>query len=55
MAFYVDDKKVIRRDPKVVNDVIASIENYFGKLTVESGNEFNFLGIDIKIRKDEKI
>ena len=53
--FYVDDNKISHKDPKVVQHVISEIEKHFGKLTVSSGNNFDFLGMDVKIRSDRKI
>jgi len=55
IVFYVDDNKISHKDPKVVKNVINEIKKYFGELTVESGNAFNFLGMNIKIRNDKKI
>ena len=51
--FYVDDNKISHKDPKVVKNVIKGIEKHFGKLTVEEGPNFNFLGMNISI-KDKK-
>ena len=55
IAFYVDDNKISHKNPEVVKNVISELETHFGKLTVESGNKFNFLGMDINITKERKI
>jgi len=55
IAFYVDDNKISHKDPKVVQKVISEIEKHFGKLTVQTGSEFDFLGMDVKLRNDKKI
>ena len=55
VTFYVDDNLISHKNPKVVNDVIRELEVHFGKLTVTRGNKFDFLGMNILIRKDKKI
>ena len=55
VAFYVDDNKISHKNPKVVEQVIQEIEKHFGKLTVSTPNEFDFLGMDIKLRSDRKV
>ena len=55
IAFYVDDNKISHKNPEVVKKVISELETHFGKLTVESGSKFNFLGMDVNITKDRKI
>ena len=51
----VDDNKISHKNPEVVKKVISELENHFGKLTVESGNKFNFLGMDVNIMNECKI
>ena len=46
ICWYVDDTKISHMDPKVVDQVINSIEQRFGKMTVTRGKEHNFVGID---------
>ena len=55
IAFYGDDNKLSHKDPAVVRKVIKDIEKHFGKMTVEEGTHFNFLGMNIKMRTDKKI
>ena len=45
--WYVDNTKISRADHKVVTNVIDSLENTFGKMTVNRGKKHTFLGIDI--------
>ena len=35
--------------------MINVLKGYFGELTVEKGNRFSFLGMNIHVRKDKKI
>ena len=55
VVFYVDDNKVSHKEPGVVDEVINELKKHFGELTVETGPEFNFLGMNVKMRKDKKI
>ena len=47
VAWYVDDNKISHKDPKVVSEVIESIEKQFGKMTVTRGKAHTFLGMNI--------
>jgi hypothetical protein len=42
-------------DPSVVTDVIAKIEERFGKMTVTRGKQHVFLGMDIRFKDDETL
>ena len=55
IVWYVDDNKVSHQDPKVVTRIITEIEKHFGELKKTRGAEHNFLGMNIKLRKDKKI
>ena len=56
IAFYVDDNKISHKSPEVVENVISELEKRFGKLSVQSNvKDFDFLGMDINIKKDKKI
>ena len=55
IVFYVDDNKVSHKDPKVVQNILSILKEYFGDLTVNNSREFDFLGMNIKIREDKKI
>jgi hypothetical protein len=52
IAWYVDDNKILHVDPSVVTDVIAKIEERFGKMTVTRGKQHVFLGMDIRFKDD---
>ncbi|KAL7563159.1 hypothetical protein ACA910_014438 [Epithemia clementina (nom. ined.)] len=54
VIWYVDDTKISHEDSQVVSDVIAAIEEKFGKMTVMQGKAHNFLGMDIEF-KDNKM
>jgi hypothetical protein len=47
VAWYVDDNKISHKDPKVVTEIIESIEKRFGKMTVTRGKVHTFLGMNI--------
>ena len=55
IAFYVDDNKISHKNPAVVKKVIKEIESHFGKMTVDEGKNFNFLGMNITMRDDKKV
>ena len=50
IAFYVDDNKISHKDSKVVSKVIEEVTEKFGKLTIQRGNKFDLLGMDIEIK-----
>ena len=47
IAWYVDDTKISHVKESVVTDMIAKIEERFGKMTVTRGQQHVFLGMDI--------
>lgn len=55
IGFYVDDNKISHKDPEVVHGIVRELESYFGKLTIESGPELDFLGMGITLTNDKKI
>ena len=55
IVWYVDDNKISHEDPKVVNQVLKKMKEYFGNITVTRGKEHQFLGINFKIRDDQKV
>ena len=46
--WYVDDNKISHVDTKVVDKVIETIEEKFGRMSQTKGYEHNFLDINIK-------
>ena len=48
IAWYVDDNILSQAEPKIVNEVINTIEGYFPGLVVERGTKLNFLGMEIE-------
>ena len=50
IAFYVNDNKISHEDSKVVSKVIEELTEKFGKLTVQRGNKFDLLGMDVEIK-----
>jgi hypothetical protein len=47
IAWYVDDNKISHVEPEVVTQIVAKIEERFGKMTVTRGKKHVFLGMDI--------
>ena len=54
VCWYVDDLKVSHKCPEVVSELLLTIEQKFGKMTVKRGNVQTYLGMDIEI-VDRKI
>jgi len=52
IAWHVDDNKISHVDSEVVSDVIKSIEDKFGKMTVTRGKSHVFLGMKINFTGD---
>jgi len=52
IIFYVDDNKIPHKDPEVVTEVLGQITGHFGELVISRGANHDFLGINIKLRKD---
>jgi hypothetical protein len=52
IGWYVDDTKISHVDPDVVTNVIRSLEDRFGKMTVTRGKLHHFLGMTIKYLGD---
>ena len=50
----MDDNKISLVVPKVINKVIETIEEKFGKVPQRRGAKHNFLGMNIKF-KDKKV
>ena len=55
IVWYVDDNKISREDPAVVDSIIQELTTHFGELSITRGIEYTFLGMNIKIRDDKKI
>ena len=53
IVWYVDDNKVSHEDPSVVDEVIELMKKHFGDLTITRGHEHHFLGMNIKINKEQ--
>ena len=55
IAWYVDDNKLLYKDPKVVTTILNKIEAKFPGLVITRGKEHTFLGIKFKFRDDQKV
>ena len=51
---YVDDNKISHESSEVVTQEVKMISKYFGDLTITRGNEFDFLGMKIKLDRENK-
>ena len=51
--WYVDDTKISHNDSRVVDKIIESIENSFGKMIVTGGKAHMFVGMEITFMEDE--
>ena len=49
ICWYVDDLKVSHIEPEVVTNMIRTIEEKFGSMTVNRGNQQTYLGMNFKI------
>jgi len=49
VCWYVDDLKVSHIDPEVVTNMIRTIEEKFGCMTVKRGNQQTYLGMEFEI------
>jgi hypothetical protein len=54
-VWYVDNNIVSHVDPDVVSNVIAKIQEPFGKMTVTRGKNHTFLGKDFIFHPDETV
>ena len=52
IGWWVDDNFISHKKPNVVGEVIESIENKFGKMSVSRGNEHVFLGMNMRFPGD---
>jgi hypothetical protein len=55
VGWYVNDNILSHVDPKVVDEVLATIEQYFPGLSIERGNKLNFLGMEIDFFEKGKL
>ena len=52
ICWYVDDAKISHKKSSVVDDIIVTLEDVFGKMTVTSGDSHTFVGMDIQLIND---
>jgi hypothetical protein len=53
ICWYVDDNKISHKNPKVVDSVIAKLEDRFGPMSKTRGKEHEFLGMSLKFKKSK--
>ena len=52
--WYVDDNKISHKNESVVTSKIEKISQHFGDLSIQRGNDLQFLGMDIKLDRKNK-
>ena len=52
VCWHVDDTQISHVDKNVVSAIIKNIENEFGTMTVTRGKEYNFVGMNFKLKDD---
>ena len=55
VCWYVDDVKISLIDSRVVDQVIESLEDEFGKLTVTRGRKHTYVGMNIEFTDDGNV
>ena len=55
ILWYVDDSKISHKDPRVVSEVIKTLEDTFGEMTGTRGKKHTFVGMDIEFKEDGKV
>ena len=55
VVWYVDYNNLLHVDPNVVTDILEEIKKQFGDLVIIRGDTNDLLGVDIKIRKENKV
>ena len=54
IAWYVDDNVITHQNDKVLDDVFKKICNCFGDMKLNTGDEHDFLGMKIKLHREDK-
>ena len=55
LAWYVDDNILSHSDPKVVDQILRTIESYFLGLVIERGRKLNYLGMELDLYEKGKV
>lgn len=55
ITWYLDDTKISHVDPKVVDSIIETLEEKFGKIKIKRDFHHDFLGMNISFVKDKKV
>ena len=55
ITWHVDDLKISHKDPKVVGQVIAELEEEYGTMNVTRGRTHPYLGMNITFTEDKKV
>ena len=50
IAWYVDDNKLLHKNPELISDIINEEKKCFGEPSVVIGNKHTFLGMNIHIK-----
>ena len=55
LVWYVDNKKVLHMEAKLVEYLISEFKNHFGEILVTRGKKHTFLGMNKNIKEDKKV
>ena len=55
VLWYVDDLKISRKDPKVVEEVLAWLENVYGEIRTTRGTKHDYLDMDIEYTGNKEV
>ena len=53
IAWYVDDNKLLHKNPEVISYIINEVKKHFGELSVLKENKHTFLGINTYINNSK--
>ena len=48
VAWHVDDLKVSHKEQKVIDDVLEYLADFYGKLSITTGNKHTYVGMDVE-------
>ena len=54
ITWHVDDLKISHHDIKAVEEVILTIEEVYGKMTVTHGNRYEYVGMDFEYLRNKR-
>ena len=55
VVWYIDNIKASHVESKFIDNLLETIKNHFGEITITIGKKHTFLGMNIRITEDKKI